>query len=340
MSHVVSPSRSSRSAHAGSRSARAPAALERGFAGTSITSCASAPSHKALTLSLSLRLAQMASALEELVERIKTRATPDAYCVFDLDRTLWSGDCQKFSKPQELKLYPDVPLIFEALRSCGIPWAVASANPSRQRCLWLLQAHGLLAPGQGFAGIGARLEPGAEIAAEIFPGGKKPHLERICRAVGRPWACMLFFDDLSWNVQQAEKLGAVGVRVEAGLTVEALLSGLERQRAHQQSVGSQQSSMKRWLNGAPQPAPKRGGADGAGGAGGAGGIGGAAAPPQRRPGQVSHEAALATLQAVTGNRCDTATLEALLARHGGDPAAAAAAFFDDPRLEPAAARRL
>ena len=107
----------------------------------------------------------MASALEELVARIKTRAAPDAYCVFDLDRTLWSGDCQKFSKPQELKLYPDVPRIFEALRHCSIPWAVASANPSRQRCLWLLQAHGLLAPGQGFAGIGARLEPGAEIAA-------------------------------------------------------------------------------------------------------------------------------------------------------------------------------
>ena len=273
----------------------------------------------------------------------------------DLDRTLWCGDCLKFSKPQDLKLYPDVPRIFEALRSCGIPWAVASANPSRQRCLWLLQAHGLLAPGQGFAGIGARLEPGAEIAAEIFPGGKKPHLERICRAVGRPWACMLFFDDLPWNVQQAEKLGAVGVRVEAGLTVDHLLSGLERQRAHEQAVGSQQSSMKRWLKGAPQPAPKRGGAGGAGGAGGSGGAGGAggsggaggaggaggvAAPPQRRPGQVSHAAALATLQAVTGGSCDDATLEALLARHGGDPAAAAAAFFDDPRLEPAAARRL
>ena len=273
----------------------------------------------------------MKSALEELVASIKSRATPDAYCVFDLDRTLWSGDCQKYSKPADLKLYPDVPRIFEALQSCGIPWAIASANPSRQRCLWLMQAHGLLAPGQGFAGTGAGLEPGAEIAAEIFPGGKKPHLERICRAVGRPWACMLFFDDLSWNVQQAEKLGAVGVRVEAGLTVEALLSGFERQRAHQQSVGSQQSSMKRWLTGASQPAPKRCGA---------GGTGGAAAPPQRRPAQVSHEAALATLQAVTGNRCDTATLEALLARHGGDPAAAATAFFEDPRLEPATARRL
>ena len=53
----------------------------------------------------------------------------------------------------------------------------------------------------------------------------------IKRAVGRPWNSMLFFDDLPWNVQQADKLGAVGVRVEAGMTVEVLLSGL-REPSH------------------------------------------------------------------------------------------------------------
>ena len=178
-------------------------------------------------VTLSSSMASSSPRDEALAAKIKERAGPEVFCVFDLDRTLWNGDCQRFSKPAELQLYPEVPRIIEALNRCGIPWAVASANPNRERCLWLLQAHGLLAPGQGFAGIGARLERGADIAAEVFPGGKRPHLERIKRAVGRPWNSMLFFDDLPWNVQQADKLGAVGVRVEAGMTVEVLLSGLQ-----------------------------------------------------------------------------------------------------------------
>lgn len=269
---------------------------------------------------------------EALAAKIKERAGPEVFCVFDLDRTLWNGDCQRFSKPAELQLYPEVPRIIEALNRCGIPWAVASANPNRDRCLWLLQAHGLLAPGQGFAGIGARLERGADIAAEVFPGGKRPHLERIKRAVGRPWNSMLFFDDLPWNVQQADKLGAVGVRVEAGMTVEVLLSGLQRQRERRHALSTQQGSMQRWLSGgsgaAQSPASSKR----------------AAASPQpqqqRKKQQVSHEAALTALRTVTGDRCDTPTLEALLSRHGGDAGLAAAAFYEDPRLEPGAARHI
>ena len=56
--------------------------------------------------------------------------------------------------------------------------------------------------------------------------------------------------------------------------------------------------------------------------------------------QVSHEAALTALRTVTGDRCDTPTLEALLSRHGGDAGLAAAAFYEDPRLEPGAARHI
>ena len=125
--------------------------------------------------------------VSELVALIRERAAPGVFCVFDLDRTLWDGDCQSFSTPDTLPLYPEVSTIFAALAQCEIPWAVASANSNKRRCLWLLEAHGLLRHGQ-------------QVPAEIFPGGKKPHLERVRRAMQRPAAAMLFFDDLLWNL--------------------------------------------------------------------------------------------------------------------------------------------
>ena len=106
--------------------------------------------------------------VSELVTLIRERAAPGVFCVFDLDRTLWDGDCLSFSTPDTLPLYPEVSTIFAALAQCEIPWAVASANSNKRRCLWLLEAHGLLRHGQ-------------QVPAEIFPGGKKPHLERVRR---------------------------------------------------------------------------------------------------------------------------------------------------------------
>lgn len=238
----------------------------------------------------------------ELATLIRERAAPGVFCVFDLDRTLWDGDCQSFSTPDTLALYPDVSMIVAALSLCEIPWAVASANPNKRRCLWLLEAHGLLRSGQA-------------APAEIFPGGKKPHLERVRRAIQRPAAAMLFFDDLLWNIREAEKQGGVAVHLSPpGLSIETLLAGLSRHREHRRAVTGQQAGMKRWLQAAPasQPGAKR---------------------------AVSHDAALATLRTVTNVRDDVA-LEALLARHSGDPAAAAASYFDDPRLEPANAEKL
>ena len=240
--------------------------------------------------------------VSELVTLIRERAAPGVFCVFDLDRTLWDGDCQSFSTPDSLALYPEVSIIFAALAQCEIPWAVASANPNKRRCLWLLEAHGLLRHGQ-------------EVPAEIFSGSKKPHLERVRRAMQRPAASMLFFDDLLWNIREAEKQGGVAVHLSPpGLSIETLLAGLSRHREHRKAVTGQQAGMKRWLQATPasQPSAKR---------------------------VVSHDAALVTLRAVTNVRDDDA-LEALLARHNGDPAAAAAAYFDDPRLEPANAKKL
>ena len=221
----------------------------------------------------------------DLAARVRERAAPGVYCVFDLDKTLWHGDCQPFSTPDSLPLYPEVKDICAALAQCSIPWAVASANPNKRRCLWLLEAHGLIATGQS-------------VPAEIFPGGKKPHLERVRRELRRPAASMLFFDDLPWNCKEADKLGGVGVQVDSGLTVEALLRGLAKQREHKQAVHGAQASMKRWLDG------------------------GAAAQQQPRAKRaVSHSAAFATLRAVVGGRCTDEALEALLARHDGDAVA-------------------
>ena len=193
-------------------------------------------------------------------------------------------------------------MIFSALALANVPWAVASSNGNKRRCLWLLEAHGLLRHGQ-------------EVPAEIFPGGKKPHLERVRRAMKRPAASMLFFDDLLWNVREAEKQGGVAVHLSPpGLSVEMLLAGLSRHREHRKAVQGQQAGMKRWLQAAPSPQPSA-----------------------KRA--VSKDAALVTLRAVTNVRDDEA-LEALLARHNGDPAAAASAYFDDPRFESASAKML
>ncbi|KAL1508516.1 hypothetical protein AB1Y20_004616 [Prymnesium parvum] len=173
------------------------------------------------------------------------RTAGPACVVFDLDHTLWEGNCEEFSiasvleSPTELvdpatgralRLFPDVPRLFALLSDCRIPIGIASSSPASRVAMRLLQSYGL-----------SRMVAHAEVHA----GRKEPHLREIARRLSVPLSKVLFFDDLTHNIRDAERLGCTAVRVSQGMDFEQLRFGLkcfaERKR------GS--SLMSSWLNG-------------------------------------------------------------------------------------------
>ncbi|THD21911.1 Magnesium-dependent phosphatase 1 [Fasciola hepatica] len=54
---------------------------------------------------------------------------------------------------------------------------------------------------------------------EIYPSCKVKHFTTLSQKTGVPFHEMIFFDDLSWNIQDARQLGIHAYLVPNGITV-------------------------------------------------------------------------------------------------------------------------
>ena len=125
------------------------------------------------------------NAVYHLVSQLRAVGSLPSLCVFDLDDTLWRGNCEDFEgaafdgeqgravdirSGRKLELFQDVKLIFAALSYCGVPIAIASASPAKATALRLLKAFGL--PYQA-----------AEVHRMDPHEGKKEHLRALQRSL-------------------------------------------------------------------------------------------------------------------------------------------------------------
>lgn len=148
--------------------------------------------------------------------------------VFDLDFTLWDCgglwiDCTSppFRKNAErtvvdsegrpFRLYPDVPALLDEIDALGIPMALASRTTQPD---WAREVLGLM-------GIRSRFH-----FEEIYPTGKRKHLEAIARNSGVSVREMLFFDDEERNIVDVAALGTTAIHVRSGMTFEVYERGV------------------------------------------------------------------------------------------------------------------
>eukprot|EP00316_Scyphosphaera_apsteinii_P013007 CAMPEP_0119305274 /NCGR_PEP_ID=MMETSP1333-20130426/6313_1 /TAXON_ID=418940 /ORGANISM="Scyphosphaera apsteinii, Strain RCC1455" /LENGTH=214 /DNA_ID=CAMNT_0007308331 /DNA_START=146 /DNA_END=787 /DNA_ORIENTATION=- len=162
--------------------------------------------------------------------------------VLDLDDTLWRGNCEHFSgacvrtaateiqhtmSRATLALYPEVPLVMNALSACGIPIAIASASPASETARHLLMQFGLAALVSHW---------------EVHPGCKKEHLKAIGKGLGiSALRNVLFFDDLQHNLRDVSSLGCTCYHVRKGLGTQELLSALRDHRSRSRAAASMRS---------------------------------------------------------------------------------------------------
>ena len=171
--------------------------------------------------------------------------------IFDLDRTMWFGQCDEWPsrglqrvpdgsdgrlqvyEPSVgyLELFPDVPLILRALRSLGAPFGIASASAARESAHALLEAF--------------ELDPSQMVIEMRDPAdgntSKEGMLRRLAdERLGVPLESMVLFDDTLEHLTTARGMNAGGRLIDPlndGLTVDALLAGLEGHAAERRSRG-------------------------------------------------------------------------------------------------------
>ncbi|XP_033024791.1 magnesium-dependent phosphatase 1-like [Lacerta agilis] len=147
--------------------------------------------------------------------------------VFDLDYTLWpfwvdthvdppfqknsDGSVQDRNR-QPINLYPEVSAVLEKLQAEAIPMAAASRTGEIQGANQLLDLFGL----NRFIRY-----------AEIYPGSKVTHFQKLSQQTGVPLSQMLFFDDESRNIYDVSKLGVTCILVPNGMNLSLLKQGLE-----------------------------------------------------------------------------------------------------------------
>ncbi|XP_028572374.2 magnesium-dependent phosphatase 1 [Podarcis muralis] len=147
--------------------------------------------------------------------------------VFDLDYTLWpfwvdthvDPPFQKSSdgsiqdrNGRPINLYPEVPAVLEQLQAEGIPMAAASRTGEIRGANQLLDLFSL----NRFIRY-----------AEIYPGSKVTHFQKLSQQTGVPFSQMLFFDDESRNIYDVSKLGVTCILVPNGMNLSLLKQGLE-----------------------------------------------------------------------------------------------------------------
>lgn len=150
--------------------------------------------------------------------------------VFDLDFTLWDCgglwvDCtaHPFRRTasdrvvdgvgRPLRLYEDVIDILDWLDGHSIPVALASRT---ERPTWACNLLDLLEIRQRFQ------------FAEIYPGSKTAHFERLRATSGFEFNEMIFFDDESRNILEVGALGVCAVEVRSGMNNRLFHSAMKK----------------------------------------------------------------------------------------------------------------
>lgn len=136
------------------------------------------------------------------------------------------------STGDSLRLFPEVCRVFSFLRHHAIPIGIASSSSASDIAHRLLRVYSL-APMVSHA--------------VVRPGRKQPHLRELANKFSVPCHKMLFFDDLTHNIRDAEMLGCTAIHVVGGMTMEELASGLKRFAERRR--GS--SFMSSWLTSCP-----------------------------------------------------------------------------------------
>lgn len=176
--------------------------------------------------------------------------------VFDLDHTIWFGNCDEWPssglrrvengpdgrlqvyEPRlgHLELFPDVPIILQALRSLGAPFAIASASSARESAHALLAAFGL----DPSSLVIEMRDPSSDETATTA-NSKESMLRRLADERLRvPVETMVLFDDMPEHLKTARGLNAGGRLIDPltdGLTVDALLAGLEQHAEERRKRG-------------------------------------------------------------------------------------------------------
>ncbi len=154
---------------------------------------------------------------------------PLSLIVFALDFTLWECggqrlDCAKppftlnpkgkihDSEDRLLRLYPDVPKIFEQIDAMGYRTAIAC------RTIRIAWARDLLE----LMDFRDRFD-----YEEIFPASKVLHFTVLKRNSGIPFQEMLYFDDDPGNIAEVKALGVKCVQVRRGITLRAFEKGMD-----------------------------------------------------------------------------------------------------------------
>jgi magnesium-dependent phosphatase 1 len=148
--------------------------------------------------------------------------------VFDLDLTLWNCGgtwCDHTNPPykkisenlildshgRKIHLFDEVEEILQLLKSKQIPMALASRTDAPS---WARQLLKLFDIEHYF------------IHAEIYPGSKVAHFEKIKKVTGVSFEEMFFFDDEYRNVYDVAQLGVSCHFVEDGLTMKTVKNAL------------------------------------------------------------------------------------------------------------------
>ena len=166
--------------------------------------------------------------------------------VFDLDHTLWNGDCAALSRDSLrrqstdvcqdangrcLQLFPHVPMIFSALRGAGCRIGIASQSPAPQTAQRLLQLWELW----------SLLDPALIVIQTRV--SKEKHLQQIKDKGKVDYSALAFFDDLHMNTRVGERLGVTSILVSSGLCADSVTKAIQRV----QNVRRSGSILAGWL---------------------------------------------------------------------------------------------
>lgn len=166
---------------------------------------------------------------------LETMATPSTYVdkkidgldliVFDLDYTLWPFYIEYCDKPlkktethivdacgQKIQPYPHSTSILQRLSGLGYKIGIASRTSAIKDADILVN---LLDWKQYIT------------YQEIYPTSKVQHFNEFKKQSGIPFERMLFFDDEERNVAEINRLGAVAILVDSGVSDSVVAEGLE-----------------------------------------------------------------------------------------------------------------
>ncbi|KAM7539090.1 hypothetical protein Aperf_G00000051868 [Anoplocephala perfoliata] len=147
--------------------------------------------------------------------------------VFDLDLTLWPFDCIDFSYAKltvrdskvcdnynnVIEPFPDSGEVLKRIsEEPGVKLAAASATDSPSLGREFIRLFGW---DKYFDYL------------EIYPTAKTKHFRNLARKSGIPYKNMLFFDDLTFNIQDVEPMGVHCVHVPNGVNLALVRRALE-----------------------------------------------------------------------------------------------------------------